>query len=161
MLDTIEALKMAKAEGLDLVEISPKAIPPVCKIMDYGRFKYENAKKEKEEKAKRTVIEIKEIKFRPVTSDHDFEVKVKHVREFLAEGNKVRLVLQFRGRENMHPDLGEQLLKRAVELCGDVGQVEQPLLAEGKKISMLVAPKGKAQSKSQPNILVVQKNDRG
>ena len=93
ILDTPEALRMAREEGLDLVEISPKAVPPVCKIMDYGRFKYETAKKEREERAKRTVIEVKEMKFRPKTDDHDFEFKVKHIREFLTEGSIMEIIL--------------------------------------------------------------------
>lgn len=145
VMDTPDALRLAKEQGLDLVEVSPKAIPPVCKIMDFGRFKYEIAKKEREERAKRTVIEVKEIKLRPVTNDHDFEFKVKHVREFLTEGNKTRLVIQFKGRESMHPETGHAILKRVVDACLDIGQVEQPAMMEGKKIILLLAPRTKTQ----------------
>lgn len=141
ILDTPDALRIARDEGLDLVEVSPKAVPPVCKIMDYGKFKYENSKKERQERAKRTVIEIKEIKFRPKTDDHDFDFKVKHIRGFLAEGNKVRLLVQFRGREIVHPEVGQGVLRRVVETCNDIGQIEQAINMEGKKMVMILAPK--------------------
>lgn len=141
ILDTPEALRMAREEGLDLVEISPKAVPPVCKIMDYGRFKYETAKKEREERAKRTVIEVKEMKFRPKTDDHDFEFKVKHIREFLTEGNKAKLMIQFRGREIVHPEVGQAVLRRVVEACADLGQVEQQPMMEGRRMLMIIGPK--------------------
>ena len=135
---------MAREEGLDLVEISPKAVPPVCKIMDYGRFKYEMAKKEREERAKRTVIEVKEMKFRPKTDDHDFDFKVKHIREFLQDGNKAKLVIQFRGREIVHPEVGQQVLKRVVETLSDVAQVEQAPMMEGRRMLMIIGPKSGA-----------------
>ena len=141
IIDTPEALRMARDEGLDLVEISPKAVPPVCKIMDYGRFKYEMAKKEREERAKRTVIEVKEMKFRPKTDEHDFDFKVKHIREFLQEGNKAKLVIQFRGREIVHPEVGQQVLKRVVEALVDVAQVEQAPMMEGRRMLMIIGPK--------------------
>jgi translation initiation factor IF-3 len=141
---------MAREEGLDLVEISPKAVPPVCKIMDYGRFKYETAKKEREERSKRTVIEVKEMKFRPKTDDHDFDFKVKHIREFLGEGNKAKLVIQFRGREIVHPEVGQQVLKRVVEACSDIGQVEQHPMMEGRRMLMIIGPKANAQRPKAP-----------
>lgn len=144
ILDTHEALRMAREEGLDLVEISPKAVPPVCKIMDYGRFKYETAKKEREERSKRTVIEVKEMKFRPKTDEHDFDFKVKHIREFLQEGNKAKLVIQFRGREIVHPEVGQAVLRRVVEACADVGQVEQAPMMEGRRMLMIIGPKSSA-----------------
>ncbi len=117
--------------------------------MDYGKFKYELSKKEREERAKRTVIEIKEIKFRPKTDDHDFSFKVKHIREFLSEGNKVRLLVQFRGREIMHPDVGQAMLKRVIEACLDLCVIEQSPAMEGKKMNALLAPKP-GLAKSQP-----------
>lgn len=132
---------MAREEGLDLVEISPKAVPPVCKIMDYGRFKYETAKKEREERQKRTVIEVKEMKFRPKTDQHDFDFKVQHIREFLQEGNKAKLVIQFRGREIVHPEVGQSVLRRVVEACSDIGQVEQAPIMEGRRMLMIIGPK--------------------
>lgn len=141
---------MAREEGLDLVEISPKAVPPVCKIMDYGRFKYETAKKEREERAKRTVIEVKEMKFRPKTDEHDFDFKVKHIREFLAEGNKAKLVIQFRGREIVHPEVGQNVLRRVFEACQDVGIVEQPAMMEGRRMLMIIGPRPQTVQKPKP-----------
>jgi len=141
---------MARDEGLDLVEISPKAVPPVCKIMDYGRFKYETAKKEREERSKRTVIEVKEMKFRPKTDEHDFDFKVKHIREFLGEGNKAKLVIQFRGREIVHPEVGQSVLRRVVEACADVGQVEQAPMMEGRRMLMIIGPKSGGGSPPKP-----------
>ena len=146
-METPDALRMAREEGLDLVEISPKAVPPVCKIMDYGRFKYEMAKKEREERAKRTVIEVKEMKFRPKTDEHDFDFKVKHIREFLQDGNKAKLVIQFRGREIVHPEVGQQVLKRVVEALNDVAQVEQAPMMEGRRMLMIIGPKSSGQPK--------------
>ena len=125
-------------------------MPPVCKIMDYGRFKYETAKKEREERSKRTVIEVKEMKFRPKTDEHDFDFKVKHIREFLGEGNKAKLVIQFRGREIVHPEVGQSVLRRVVEACQDIGQVEQHPIMEGRRMLMIIGPKGSATSKPRP-----------
>ncbi len=150
ILETPDALRLAREEGLDLVEISPKAVPPVCKIMDYGRFKYETAKKEREERSKRTVIEVKEMKFRPKTDEHDFDFKVKHIREFLAEGNKAKLVIQFRGREIVHPEVGQNVLRRVVEACQDVGIVEQPPMMEGRRMLMIIGPRPQAATKPRP-----------
>jgi translation initiation factor IF-3 len=151
VMETSEALRIAKEEGLDLVEISPKAVPPVCKIMDYGRFKYETAKKEREERAKRTVIEVKEMKFRPKTDDHDLDFKVKHIREFLQEGNKAKLMIQFRGREIVHPEVGQAVLRRVVEACSDIGIVEQQPMMEGRRMLMIIGPKpGAAARASRP-----------
>jgi translation initiation factor IF-3 len=109
--------------------------------MDYGRFKYEMAKKEREERAKRTVIEVKEMKFRPKTDDHDFDFKVKHIREFLQEGNKAKLVIQFRGREIVHPEVGQAVLRRVVEACSDIGQVEQQPMMDGRRMLMIIGPR--------------------
>lgn len=116
--------------------------------MDYGRFKYETAKREREERSKRTVIEVKEMKFRPKTDEHDFDFKVKHIREFLGEGNKAKLVIQFRGREIVHPEVGQNVLRRVVEACGDVGQVEQHPMMEGRRMIMIIGPK--SGNKPQP-----------
>ena len=118
--------------------------------MDYGRFKYETAKKEREERSKRTVIEVKEMKFRPKTDEHDFDFKVKHIREFLGEGNKAKLVIQFRGREIVHPEVGQSVLRRVVEACQDIGQVEQHPIMEGRRMLMIIGPKGAASSKPRP-----------
>lgn len=150
ILETPDALRIAREEGLDLVEISPKAVPPVCKIMDYGRFKYETAKKEREERSKRTVIEVKEMKFRPKTDEHDFDFKVKHIREFLGEGNKTKLVIQFRGREIVHPEVGQNVLRRVVEAVSDVGMVEQPPMMEGRRMLMIIGPRPQGAPKPKP-----------
>lgn len=150
ILETPDALRMAREEGLDLVEISPKAVPPVCKIMDYGRFKYETAKKERDERSKRTVIEVKEMKFRPKTDEHDFDFKVKHIREFLGEGNKAKLVIQFRGREIVHPEVGQNVLRRVVEAVSDIGMVEQPPMMEGRRMLMIIGPRPQGATKPKP-----------
>ncbi|HEY2746181.1 MAG TPA: translation initiation factor IF-3, partial [Polyangia bacterium] len=126
VLDTSEALRIAEEGGLDLVEVSPKAMPPVCKIMDYGKFKYEDSKKRKDAKKHQSTVTYKEIKFRPKTDAHDLDFKVKHIRRFLSEGNKARLVVIFRGREIVHPETGQAMLKKVVELTSDIAMVEQP-----------------------------------
>jgi translation initiation factor IF-3 len=141
VMPTYQALRAAEEKGLDLVEISPGASPPVCRIMDYGRFKYEEAKKKQQQKKSATAFETKEIKFRPKTDDHDMDFKVKHVRRFLEEGNKVRLVVVFRGREMAHPQMGKAVLDRVVDRCKDIATVEVTPNLEGRRMVMLVAPK--------------------
>src|SRR5439155_1997649 len=111
-------------KGLDLVEISPRAFPPVCRIMDYGKYKYEEAKKKQQARKRASTVETKEIKFRPKTEEHDLAFKVKHVRRFLEAGNKVRLAVVFRGREITHPQTGVKMLNAVVELCSDIALVE-------------------------------------
>jgi translation initiation factor IF-3 len=135
------ALAMAEEAGLDLVEISPTAVPPVCKIMDYGKFKYEQQKREAEARKKQHVIEIKEIKFRPGTDKHDYDVKMRSVMKFLEEGDKVKVTLRFRGREMAHQQLGLELLNRVAADVGDAGKIEQMPKLEGKQMVMMVAPK--------------------
>jgi translation initiation factor IF-3 len=142
VLDTSEALRMAEEGGLDLVEVSPKAMPPVCKIMDYGKFKYEDSKKKKEAKKHKSTVTLKEIKFRPKTDDHDLDFKVKHIRRFLLEGNKAKLVVIFRGREIVHPETGQAMLKRVVEATQDIAMVEQAPMMEGRRMLMIIAPRG-------------------
>jgi translation initiation factor IF-3 len=141
VMPTHEALRMAEERGLDLVEVSPKAQPPVCKIMDYGKFKYEQSKKTKQARKHASVIEVKEIKFRPKTDDHDFDFKVKHIRRFLEEGNKVRLVIAFRGREIVHPETGRAMLEQVIKSCADVAHVEQIPMMDGRRMVMIVSPK--------------------
>ncbi|WP_444455751.1 translation initiation factor IF-3 [Rhodobacter capsulatus] len=135
------AMQMAEEAGLDLVEISPTAVPPVCKIMDFGKFKYEQQKKEAEARKKQKVIEIKEIKFRPGTDTHDYEVKMRSVMKFLEEGDKVKVTLRFRGREMAHQQLGMELLNRVVGDVGDAGKVESMPKLEGRQMVMMIAPK--------------------
>lgn len=135
------ALAAAEERGLDLVEIAPRSRPPVCRITDYGRFKYEQAKKQKAAKKHSSSMELKEIKFRPKIERHDLEFKVKHIRRFLEEGNKCRLVVQFRGREIVHPQTGLAVLDRVVEEVKDVGSVESRPNLEGKRMIMIVGPR--------------------
>ena len=141
VLDTSEALRIAEEGGLDLVEVSPKAMPPVCKIMDYGKFKYENSKKTKDARKHQSTTLTKEIKFRPKTDDHDFDFKVKHIRRFLMEGNKAKLAVIFRGREIVHPETGQDVLKRVVAATSDIAQVEQTPMMEGRRMLMIIAPR--------------------
>lgn len=136
-----EGLQRAEAAGLDLVEISPTAKPPVCKILDYGKYKYEAQKKAHEARRKQKVIQIKEIKLRPTIGEHDLDIKMKHVLEFLAEGDKVRITLRFRGREMDHTDLGMQVLNRVQETLKDHCKIEQSPRMEGKQIVMAIGPR--------------------
>ncbi len=141
VLRTEEALRIAEEGGFDLVEVSPKAMPPVCKIMDYGKFKYENSKKTKEARKHQSTVILKEVKFRPKTDDHDFDFKVKHIRRFLQEGNKAKLAVIFRGREIVHPETGQDVLKRVVAATSDIAQVEQMPMMEGRRMLMIIAPR--------------------
>jgi len=138
---TEEALSRAEEEGYDLVEVSPKAVPPVCRIMDYGKFKYEQAKQTAKAKKHQSTVILKEIKFRPKTDDHDFDFKVRHIRRFLQEGNKAKLVIIFRGREIVHPETGQAMLKAVVEACNDIAVIEQNPMMEGRRMLMVIAPK--------------------
>ena len=136
-------LALAEDAGLDLVEISPNATPPVCKIMDYGKYKYETQKKEAEARKKQKTIEIKEIKFRPNTDSHDYDVKMKSVFKFLENGDKVKITLRFRGREMAHQELGRQLLERVAEDTKEHGKVENFPKMEGRQMVMLIGPLSK------------------
>jgi translation initiation factor IF-3 len=141
ILSRDEALKAAEERGLDLVEITARATPPVCRIMDYGRFKYQESKKQKVAKRHASAMELKEIKFRPKTELHDMEFKVKHVRRFLEEGNKCRLVIVFRGREIVHPNTGVKVLDKVVAATEDISMVEVRPALEGKRMIMILGPK--------------------
>jgi translation initiation factor IF-3 len=134
------AMALAEEAGLDLVEISPNAVPPVCKIMDFGKFKYEQQKKEAEARKNQKVIEVKEIKFRPNTDTHDYEIKMRSVHKFLGNGDKVKVTLRFRGREMAHQDLGRKLLERVAEDVKDVGKIESFPRLEGRQMVMMVNP---------------------
>ncbi len=135
------AMQMAEEAGLDLVEISPTAVPPVCKIMDFGKFKYETQKREAEARKKQKIIEIKEIKFRPGTDTHDYDVKMRSVVKFLEEGDKVKVTLRFRGREMAHQDLGLELLKRVEADVAEIGKIESFPRLEGRQMVMMIGPK--------------------
>ena len=143
ILTLTEALRTAQEEGYDLVEVSPNTSPPVCRIMDYGRFKYQQSKKLHQSKKKhvQSITHIKEIKIRPATEEHDFQFKMRHIKKFLSHGNKTKVSLIFRGREITHPELGKEILERIIEEIKDMGVVEHPPTFEGKNMTMLLAPK--------------------
>jgi translation initiation factor IF-3 len=136
-----EGLVMAEEAGLDLVEVSPNADPPVCKILDYGKFKFEAQKKKNEARKKQKVIEVKEIKLRPNIDDNDYDVKMRAMRKFLGEGDKVKVTLRFRGRELAHQDLGFKVLERVRTELEDLGKVEQLPKMEGRQMVMVIAPR--------------------
>src|SRR5215475_6067246 len=138
---TREALRMAEEAGLDLVEVSPNADPPVCKILDFGKYKYEVQKKKNEARKKQKVIEVKEIKLRPGIDDHDYEVKMRSVTRFLAEGDKVKVTMRFRGREMVHQELGAQVLERVRLQFDAASKVEQFPRLEGRQMVMVLAPR--------------------
>ena len=138
---TDEALAVARRAGLDLVEVSPNTRPPVCKILDYGKYKYQQQKKKAEAKKKQKVVEIKEIKMRPNIDDHDYQVKVKAMKRFFEEGDKVKITLRFRGREMAHQNRGADLLKRVQDDFEEIAKVEQMPKMEGRQIMMVMAPR--------------------
>jgi translation initiation factor IF-3 len=141
VLATTEALEMAVGVGLDLVEIAPTAEPPVCKILDFGKFKYEIQKKKNEARKKQKVIEVKEIKMRPMIDDHDYQVKIRSMRRFIEEGDKVKVTIRFRGRELAHQDLGLKVLDRVREELDEAAKVEQFPRVEGRQMVMVMAPR--------------------
>ena len=138
-----KALAAAEQVGLDLVEISPNANPPVCKIMDYGKFKYEQQKRESEARKNQKTIEVKEVKFRPNTDTHDYDVKMRNVFRFLEGGDKVKVTLRFRGREMAHQNLGRELLERVAEDVKDIGKIENMPKMEGRQMVMMIGPVSK------------------
>ncbi len=133
-------MQLAADAGLDLVEISPNANPPVCKIMDFGKFKYEQQKRESEARKKQKIIEVKEVKFRPNTDTHDYDVKMRNVFKFLENGDKVKVTLRFRGREMAHQNLGRELLERVAEDVKDLGKIENMPKMEGRQMIMMIGP---------------------
>ena len=141
IMPTHIACRIAEEKGLDLVEVNPKGTPPVCKIIDHGRFKYEEAKKKRASKKKQTVVQIKEVKLRPKTDTHDLEVKTRATLKFLADGNKAKLVVQFRGREIVHPETGKTVLMKVLQELEQYAVVEQMPVMEGRRMSMMIAPK--------------------
>jgi translation initiation factor IF-3 len=141
ILTSSDAIRAALDQGLDLVEVNPKADPPVCKIMDFGKFKYEEKKKANEAKKKQNVVEIKEVKVRPKTDDHDLETKIKHIRRFLEEGNKAKITVRFRGREITHPEKGREVIDEILKALEGLIVVESNAMMEGKAMTLLIAPK--------------------
>jgi len=139
VMPPLRALDIARERNLDMVEISPNALPPVCKLMDYGRFKYDQAKKENEARKNQKTITLKEIRMRPRTDDHDVEVKTRKIQEFLADGDKVRVSVQFRGAEMRHPDIGRKLLDEIAEILKGTATIERSPMMEGRMMSMIVS----------------------
>lgn len=140
IMATADALSVARDKGLDLVEVAPNADPPVCRIMDYGKFKYQQQKRQQEAKKKQTVIQIKEVKFRPKTDEHDYQTKLRKIKEFLEKGDRCKVTIFFRGREIVHKDRGVAVLDRVVEDTKDLAKVEQQPASEGRTMSMMIAP---------------------
>jgi translation initiation factor IF-3 len=136
-----EALRMAREQELDLVEVAAAARPPVCRVMDFGKYKYEQAKRESKAKKKQHVTVVKEVKLRPRVEKHDFEFKLRHAREFLLERDKVKITVQFRGRELSHPELGYELMERVITTLADIAQVEQRMAMEGRFLTMMLSAK--------------------
>ncbi len=142
-MPTREALNIAREKGLDLVEVSPNANPPVCRIMDYGKYKYQMQKKMHEAKKRQKTVEVKTVKVRPRTDEHDMQVRIKQTRKFLEKGNKVKAVVMFRGREQAHVDIGEAQLMKIYEAVKDIAEIEKKPKKEGRDMIMILAPKKK------------------
>ncbi len=140
ILDLDSALQAAEERGLDLVEVSPNSQPPVCRIMDYGKYKYQQSKRAAEAKKKQARVEIKEVKLRPKTEEHDYQFKIKNARKFLDAGNKVKVTIMFRGREVTHPEFGRRILERVSEELADIAQVESHPNMAGRFMSMVIVP---------------------
>jgi translation initiation factor IF-3 len=149
IVPTSEALKRAEDYGLDLVEVSPNSRPPVCRIMDYGKYKYEASKKDKLAKKKQHVFQLKEMRYRPKIDEHDYQFKTKHVREFLESGSKVKAFVLYRGREMAHIELGRKILDRLVEDMSDIAVVDSPPKLEGRNMNMVLSPKPEIMKKVQ------------
>ena len=141
IIDTRDALTMAREQGMDLVMVSPQAVPPVCRLLDYGRFRFEQQQNEKENRKRARAQEVKAIKFRVKIDDHDFDTKTGHVRRFLEEGHKVKVTIMFRGRERTHPELGERILHRVADTLAEVGAPEGMPSMMGMDMNMIMAPK--------------------
>jgi len=141
VMPTQQALEAARAQELDLVEVAPEAQPPVCRIMDFGKFKYTQARRQKEARKKQTVILVKEVKMGPKTEKHDFDFKLKHVRRFLEEGHKAKVTVRFKGREMAHTELGWKMLQRMVEAVSDIAVTENNPRMEGRMLHIMLSPK--------------------
>jgi translation initiation factor IF-3 len=145
-----EALALAREQGLDLVEVAAQADPPVCRIMDFGKFKYEQDQRRKESRKKASNVVIKEMKFRPKIDSHDYDTKMKHVERFLAEGSKVKLTIMFRGREMAHPELGRRILEKVAERVADLATVESAPRQDGRNMTLVLNPMKKPRAPRQP-----------
>jgi translation initiation factor IF-3 len=138
---TADALKMAEERGFDLVEVSPDAEPPVCKLIDYGKFKYQQKKKSQQARKKQHVVHIKEVRLRPITEEHDIETKIRHAREFLYKGDKVMIDMVFRGRQIAHKEIGREIVDRVLRELEDIGKIEQRVSMQGSHMTVTIAPK--------------------
>lgn len=156
-----EALALAEQRGLDLMEVAPNAIPPVCRIVDYGKFRYEQTKKDREARKNQKQAELKEVRLKPKTDDHDLDVKAKQARKFLLAGDKVKFTVRFRGREIFHPDIGREMLEQMAEDLRDVATVEQKPLMEGRALSLLLAPNAKAKQQRDKQLAQAQREASG
>ena len=141
ILPIAQALDLARQRDMDLVEVAGEAVPPVCRIMDFGKYKYLQSRRQKDARKKQTVIQVKEVKLGPKTDTHDFDFKAKHVRRFLDEGNKAKVTVRFKGREMAHTDLGWKMLNRMVEMMSDIAVIENHPRMEGRMLSMILSPK--------------------
>jgi translation initiation factor IF-3 len=150
IMSTRDAIRLASEKGFDLVEVSPQARPPVCKIMDYGKYKYELSKKAKDAKKKQRLFQLKEMRFRPKTEEHDYAFKMRHVREFLAQGNKVKVMVEFRGRERAHIEFGQNLLDKLKTDLLDIGEPMARPQMEGRNLTWHFIPKSSEKSPSPP-----------
>jgi translation initiation factor IF-3 len=159
IIPTRDALEMARQRGLDLVEVAPNAIPPVCRLMDYGKFRYEQSRKERESRKNQHVVELKEVRIRPKIDDHDLETKGRQAAKFLDHGDKVKMTVTFRGREMAHPDLGKALLDQLIEILRPHGTVEQLPRLEGRAMSVIMNPLKAKQSQSEKE--EAQRRDEG
>ncbi|GGR89938.1 translation initiation factor IF-3 [Deinococcus sedimenti] len=149
IIDTRDAMNMAREAGMDLVMVSPQAVPPVCRLLDYGRFRYEQQQNEKENRKRARAQEVKAIKFRVKIDDHDFNTKTGHVRRFLEEGHKVKVTIMFRGRERTHPELGERILVRVAESLADIGAPEGTPSMMGMDMNMIMTPRAEKPAKKE------------
>jgi translation initiation factor IF-3 len=136
-----EALRVAQERELDLVEVAPEAVPPVCRIMDFGKYKYQQSRRAKDARKKQTIIQVKEVKMGPKTDEHDFQFKARHVRRFLEDGNKAKVTIRFRGREMAHTELGQKLLNRMSQDMADIASIESFPKLEGRNMVMILTPK--------------------
>jgi translation initiation factor IF-3 len=138
-----EALRIAAEREMDLVEVAPEAVPPVCRIMDFGKFKYQQSRRAKDARKKQTVIQVKEVKMGPKTDEHDFQFKARHVRRFIEDGNKAKVTIRFRGREMVHTELGRRLLDRMTQELADLAAIESHPKLEGRNMVMILTPKNR------------------
>lgn len=141
ILNVRDALNLAQEKGLDLIEVAPQAQPPVCRIMDYGKYKYEQGKRERDQHKKQKQQDVKGVKMRPVTADHDFQVRLRATQKFLEDGDKVKVTIQFKAREITHPEIARRLMDKMVEAIGDRAVIEKPPSIEGRMMTMILSPK--------------------